>query len=313
MKTWLLKLTTASLGFMVLLSESTFAQISVESGVHGSGSVVLERPAERMRMQIDLLAKSKNLADAITKLKSQKAKVEKQLDSLGATKESIKFGEVRLDESQDDEQRQMQMMMRQRMSQRRGKRHAEKESQGKPVKLTLRLTAEWSLKSKDAIGLLLETQKLHEAIKAADLAGLKESQEPTAEEAEVAEESEEMDMVYNSRQGPKQGEPVFLYFATIPAADREKALAEAFAAAKSEATRLAKAAEMELGPLRSLQSGASANDFSDEDSVQQLYNSGMGNLFRHELSNRHRGHDAIGPTPGLLKFHTDVTVLFAIK
>ena len=304
----------AAICFGTLPALELHAQLSSEQGIQGAGSVVMERPADRMRMQIDLLAKStKDLPDAIAKLKAQRAKVEKQLETLGAVKESIKFAEPRVDDSQDDSQRQMEMMMRQRMmAGGRGKKPGKQVALEKPVKIALKLTADWPLKAGDPVNQLLEVRKLQDAIKAADLAGQKDAAEATAEEAELAEEMEEPEMYMGGRQGPKPGEPAFIFTTRVPAADREKGLAEAFQNAKSEATSLAKAAAIELGPLLSLQSSAGL-DSDDGESYQQMYNSPFGNLMRsHQRGNNDPG-EAFGPSPGILKYRVGVMASFAIK
>jgi uncharacterized protein YggE len=288
-----------------------YAQFSADQGIQGTGSKVLEQPAERLRLQIDLLAKSKDLPDALKKLAARKAKAAKQLETLGALKDTIKFGEPRVDESQDQNQQQRMMMMRQRMASRRpGKKPPAEPAQ--PLKVALQLTAEWPLKPGDGASQLLDARKLQDAIKAADLAGLKESEELTPEEAEEAEEAdEEMGMMYSGQNGPKPGEPAFLFTARIPDADREKALAEAFRNARTEATQLAKAAGIELGSLRSLQANMSI-DTEDNDEYQQLYRSSFSRMLRGQLQGTEKPSEAIGTSPGMLKYRVTVVAAFSI-
>ena len=287
------------------------AQISSEEGIQGTGAVVLERPAERMRMQIKVIAKSsKDLPDALAKLKAQRAKVEKQMATLGAIKESVKFGDPRVDESQDENQRQIEMMMRQRMSQ-SGRKKPAKAVLSKPVRVAMKLTAEWPLKPGDAVSQLVESRKLQDAIKAADLGGQKDVEEPSAEEAELAEELEGQ-MQFGGQNGPKPGEPAFIVLAQIPAADREKALAEAFQSAKAEAVLLAKAAEIQLGALRSLNSTGGI-DPDDTESYQHMYNRPYASMIRPHMRGNNDASEAIGPSPGTLKFRVGVSASFAIK
>ncbi len=302
----------ASMLFFVAISAlEGRAQISPEVGIQGSGSVVLERPAERMRMQIELLAKSsKDLPDALAKLKALRAKAEKQMVTLGAIKDSVKFGDPRVDESQDDNQRQIAMMMRQRMSQ-PGKKKPAKEVLSKPVKVAMKLTAEWPLKPADGVSQLVESRKLQDAIKAADLGGQKEAEAPSAEEAELAEEMEDQ-MNYGGRNGPKPGEAAFVFLAPIPTADREKALAEAYQSAKAEAAQLAKAAEIQLGALRSLNS-TGAVDTEVMEGYQNMYNSSFAGMLRHQMRGNNDSNEAVGPSPGVLKFRVGVSAWFAIK
>ncbi len=308
-------MTQVAVGLLVLLSVETdgFAQVTSDEGIHGTGEVLLERKPEVMRLQINLLAKGKDLPEAIAKLKTRRTKVEKQLETLGAAKDSVKFGDVEMDQAQDDQQRQIEMMMRQRMAQRRGgKRPAEKEVSVKPVKVMLKLVAEWPLKAADTAELLVTSKKLQDAIKAADLAGAKDAEEPSPEEAELSEEMDEMANVYSNQQGPKPGEPVFVFVAKISAADREKALAEAFRSAKQEATQLAKAADLELGSLRSLQGGGGieAEDAAD---YRMLYNTPFGRTMRQQMAGHDHTGEAIGAGPGILKYKVTVNATFAVK
>jgi hypothetical protein len=293
------------------------AQYGTEDGIQGTGNITLERTAERMRMQVNVLAKSsKDLSDALTKLKAQRAKAEKQLQTLGAIKESVKFSDPHLDVSQDDTQRQMQMMMRQRMAQ-RGKKRADKDAGTKIIKVTMKLTAERPLKATDPTGLLLEANKLQDAIKAADLGGAKDAEEPTPEEAEASEEMDNMQMNFGGQQGPKPGEPEFIFLAKIADADREKARVDAFKAAKEEAAQLAKSADIQLGDLTRLSKQMSGAGIyggdGDSDDVQVYYNRGMGQMFRQYANGREESSEAVGMTPGTLKFRVGITATFAIK
>lgn len=294
-------------------STASHAQFLSDEGIHGTGEIVLERKPELMHLQISLLAKGKDLPEAIANLKTRRAKAEKQLESLGAAKDSVKFGDLLLDQTQNDQQRQLERMLRQRMSQRRGgKRASDKDVAVMPVSLSIELTADWPLKTSDTAELLTMSKKLQDAIKAADLAGAKEAAEPTPEEAELAEEMEETMSNYGGREGPKPGEPVFLFVATIPEADREKALAEAFRAARSEASRLAKAADIELGALRSLQS-TSGPDTDDSDDYRTMYNRSFAASLRQQMSGRDHSDKAIGQRPGKIKYKVTVNASFAAK
>ncbi|HEY4260861.1 MAG TPA: SIMPL domain-containing protein [Schlesneria sp.] len=274
-------------------------------GIQASGMATIERPAEVMRMQVEILAKSaKDLPDALAKLKTRRTKVEKVLESLGADKKTITFGELRIDESQDANLARMEMMMHQRLSQ-RGKKLT-KDVVAKPVRVAMRLTAEWRLKEGDATSQLLESKKLQDAIKAADLAGVKETEEQTAEEAEIAEEMEEPVNPWGGQNQTKPGEPQFTFTAKIPAADREKAMAEAFRKARAEAEQLAKAAEVGLGRLQSVQAN-SAVDAEDFEVYRQY------GLPYHGSADQSKGDDATGLKPGMLKLRVGVTASFAIK
>ena len=154
-------------------------------------------------------------------------------------------------------------------------------------------------KGADTADLLVTSKKLQDAIKAADLAGAKDAEEPSPEEAELFEEMDEMANAFNNQQGSKPGELVFVFVAKISAADREKAMAEAFRSAKQDAAQLAKAADLELGPLRSLQGGEGieAEDGAD---YRMLDNTPFGRAMRQQMVGHDHTDEAIGAGPGIL-------------
>jgi len=67
------------------------------------------------------------------------------------------------------------------------------------------------------------------------------------------EQEEQMAMMnYGNVEGPPRGEPIFVYVSKISEDEQLKARAEAFKQAQREASKLAKAAGVELGPLSHL-------------------------------------------------------------
>lgn len=284
-----------------------------EDGLRVTGTTTLERPSEKMVMKVDLLAQStKDLSDALLRLKSRRAKAEKLLESLGVNKDSIKFGEPKIDESQDDRQRMMEMMMRQRMLQ-QGKKAAP-QKQDKPVKVMVDLTAEWTLKPGDAGAQLIEARKLQDAVKAADLGGVSEKEQMTPEEEELAEEMEDSAPDFGGGNQHKPGEPRFIFTAQISAADYDKAVGEAFRKAKADAVRLAKATDIQLGALRSISaSGAPSIDASDD---YPNYYGRFGNSPQNQIgctTDHETGMCTTGQSPGVLNFVVNVSAVFAIK
>jgi hypothetical protein len=75
---------------------------------------------------------------------------------------------------------------------------------------------------------------------------------------------------------------------------------------------LAKAAELELGPLRSLQSGGGL-EADDGNDYRMLYNTPFGAALRQQMTGRDRSHEAIGALPGMLKYKITVNASFAAK
>jgi len=291
------------------------AQAGGPPNVSGNGTAVIERQSELLRMEVDVLAKGKDLKDALGKLKQRRKAAEEQLAKLGAEKKSIRFGAPRIAPPENDQQRQMQMMMMQRMAQRRGgRRPSEKPAATPPVTVMMSLTAEWTLKAEDAEPLLIASHDLEEKIKAADLAGRKAAEELSPEEEEQAEENEEQDVqqYYGGQPQPKPGEPRFLYVSAISDKDRAKALAEAFEGAKAEAGGLAKAASAELGSLLQLAGGSESG--LDSEAYEQWGGSYQYRMFqRAQRGSSDDKHEAVGPQPGLLKYQVTVTATFALK
>ncbi len=117
-----------------------------------------------------------------------------------------------------------------------------------PVTVTELLTAQWSLEAETPEQMLVLAQTLQEKIKAADLAGIKDAEKLSPEEEELADEASQM-MDTSGEQRTPAGQPYFMFIARLSQADREKLLSEAFAKAKTQAADLAKAADVELGPL----------------------------------------------------------------
>jgi hypothetical protein len=279
-----------------------------------------------------LVAKSpKGLADALSILKAQRATAEKQLENLGAIKGSAKFGEPKLEEAFNHSQRQMQMMLQ--MQHHPGKNPADDEIKSGPVKVSQSLTVEWSLKSADTANRLLEASTLQEAIKASNLSGLKEAEEQTPEEAELAEEMQNNgiaahgfppgqiqfavpDEDYSVGVGlpnvHRVGDPVFSYVAFIPDADRDKAMANAFQAAKAEASKLCKAAGIQLGALRTLRTAGSPTLSPDDQTIQHVY-AVNGHVTSQLMNATSETSEAIGVTPGILKYRVGIVASFSIN
>ena len=241
---------------LLLSARPAFAQ-GVKEGIQGTGQGTISLRPEAMRLRVNLIAKASDVPEALKKLKALKEKADAEVRKLGAAGDSIQFEEAAMSAADNERQRQIEQMLRARMASKRGGRSAIPPAPS--VTVSMALTADWPLKAEGAEDLIVETAALQKKIKEVDLAGAKAAEEPTAEEAELAEEMAEMQMGYNQREGSKPSEPVFTYVARIPEKDREQALASAFAAARSEAEKLAKAAGMRLDRLQTLQSSTTMN------------------------------------------------------
>jgi uncharacterized protein YggE len=299
-----------------VFSHLAFAQSPADSAVTATGVGELSRLPERMRLKIVVSAKGKDTAEALAQLKDRLTAAKAQLGMLGADKASISADEPQPTPEDPNRRRQIEMLMAQRM--RGGRRPtAKKEETKPPVSLSATLSAEWPLQAKSGDELLVSTAALQDKIKAADLAGLKEQSKLSPEEQELAEELQGELNMYSGDEGPKAGEPMFLFVAPIPAAEREKLLAEGFTKAKAQAARLAKAAGVELGALRSLSDNEI--DASDESMGMNAAFGGypasyrMLQMMRGGRATQNENAEAIGAQPGKLTYRVMVTASFALK
>ncbi len=139
--------------------------------------------------------------------------------------------------------------------------------------MTVLLTAQWSLEAETPEQMLVLAQSLQEKVKAADLAGIKDAEKLSPEEEELADEASQM-MDQSGEQRMPAGQPYFMFIAKLSQADREKLLGEAFAKAKTQAADLAKAADVELGPLTGIsgQCGGQRNLGDEEYNEYNPYN-----------------------------------------
>src|SRR5438067_851180 len=110
---------------------------------------------------------------------------------------------------------------------------------------------------------------------------------------------------------PAPGEPVFVYVCKISEEERTKATAEAFAKAKREAERLARAAGAELGGLHHL-----ANQFSpggDWGELSMLMRRGYDPGVVGRSADSPADDEAVGVQAGKVSLHVAVTAQFTLK
>ncbi len=182
-----------------------------------------------------------------------------------------------------------------------------------PVTVVTTLKAEWPLKSASHEEMLLLSHDLHNKMVELSKAS-KPAKTLTPAEEEIAEEMGSADMPPQYDDGsPKPGEPVLIFVRKITDEEHAKATAEAFAKAKQDAARLAKAAGAELGALRSLtrQSGPDMQQYNeggyDPYRRQYMY------MMQQQNASEDHAHEAIGDVPGAVKTVVTVSATFAVK
>lgn len=300
------------------------AQVNVPGGepgpgveaVSGTGTMTVTRKATVMRVHVRLLGKGKSLEEALANLKERREAARARLQTLGAEKGSISFGDPSLSNPQAQNRRQLERMIRQRMAAAGRKPKGLKVPRSFTVAATLK--AEWRLAPEEPEKLLLAVDALQEKVKAADLGGAKQSEKLSPEEQELAEEMAEMMSNMDEEQADPAA-PQFLFLARITDAERQQAIARAFAKAQAQAARLAQAADAKLGPLvRLAGEGSGASDYINEmmyDNSPYGRRSHMQRMMAQQASELEEGGGkvAAGPDPNSLVFQFRVHAVFRLE
>jgi uncharacterized protein YggE len=296
------------------VSAPLLAQQALDGTVTVEGSAVIKRQPEVLRVQVDLLAKGKDLKEALAKLKERREATRTLLAALNPVQGSVEFGEPVVTTGKSQRQRQMEMLVAQRLRA-RGKK-APPVTENAPVVVSASFKADLPLKAASPEDLLVVAAGLQDKIKALDLGGLKEFQRMSPQEEELAEEMTDMRDEMD-RGEIKPGEPVFVYVAKISEEDRAKAMAEAYQKARLEAGRLARAAGAEVGALKHLQ-GQTVGAPGSEDSPSPYY--ARDYEYRMMLGRASRSADgeqssteAVGAQPVKVTFRVSVTAAFTLK
>src|SRR3982750_675491 len=103
---------------LVILASRTDAQTvtstATDRTITGVGVATIERPANLLRMQVDLTAEGTDAKDAVTKLRAAEAAARKKLAGLGAAEKAIPPSPVRdVAGAKNPRQAQMELIVRQ--------------------------------------------------------------------------------------------------------------------------------------------------------------------------------------------------------
>ncbi len=283
------------------------AQADTSPVVSGAGTVLVEHQADTVRLSIQLSEKAPTIKEALAKLGDRSDAATLQLESLGAAKETIKLTGASIAGASPQQVQMQQMMIRQFRNQ--GREVPPGLTAPKSTAVRQTLTADWPLTGTHVERLIM-SNKIAKAVKDADLAGLKEPKELTPEEEELQEELEAMQNEYGGYADDGQqkvGEPLFIYVGTIRDEQRTKAVSEAFAKAKTQASQLANAAGAKLGELKSLRSNQN-NEIGAYD-----YRSYGGFTQFLQSPRQPNENEVIAPVLEGLQFMVSVTATFALE
>jgi uncharacterized protein YggE len=256
-------------------------------GLTSQGSADLKCQPQLLRLQVELLAKGKDLREALDRLGVRRELVVNQLLKLGVTRDSIRSGDPRL------------FTIRANTLQRFGfpppnesappplaplpvERLAPPPGGAPGVIVAQPLRSEWSLPEISPDALFVMTQELQERVRAADLPG-----------------KGAFDM---GGCGCGSVEPVFFFVRRVSQEERANILAQAYQTARQEAVLLARAAGMELGRLQSLSTDSALPQAGPEFD-------GPG----PRIDPTKTAGEAIGLEPGTVSYRVSVIATFALQ
>ena len=298
-------------------AEFATSQGAAKQGISVSGTTTVQRKAAQLRLYTQLLAKGKTLPEALAKLKERCEAATAQLETLKVDKKSIVFGSPSLSNVQSSRKRQIEAMVMSQMRS-RGKKIPKGLQVPQTVTVSATLTAQWPLEAESVEQMLVKAQGIQDKIKAADLAGVKESGTLSPEEEEFAEEANQMANQFGEEQQPQAGQTHFVYVATLPKEEREKAMAEAFKKALQQADDIAKAAGVPRGALVGLSGVCSGQGEFGEGNFNGYDPSGEGNLMRRMLAQQaaanseEKQDEAMSLDSGMVRFNCFVTAVFQV-
>lgn len=283
--------------------------------VVGAGAVTLSRPPTALRMHVELSARAATLEEALEKIKARREAAIMQLEILKADMDSVKTSNPTMSSTESEQKKQMEQMIIQRLRS-RGQPVPPGLKASRMVSVSMTLAAQWPLEAESAEQLLLRADTIRRQVEEASLAGEADDEELSPEEQELAEEMAAMPGRYGQPQ-IEPGEPFFLFVARITEAERQKAMADAFAKAKENAQSLAAAAGRELGPLVSLagegggRSNIGSGSFGYEyaNYIQQMIGRVEGPASGQEADRA----EAIARDANAIKFGFLVRAMFALK
>ena len=212
-----------------------------QSTINCVGAVTVRQRPAVLLMKVRLRATEPTLELGLARLKTHSEATAQWLKRLGAQR--VDFGEPHFAEQADtDPMSKMRAMATRALR----KRPTEDETDQRPHGVCLVLTAIWPVAAMSAEEILVLVDRLRfEAAEDSD-----EVETPDALPPWASPEEQMQEMVTQMQQPPADDSPQFLFVARLDEVQREKAAAEAFARARQNAERLARAAGMRLGAIR---------------------------------------------------------------
>jgi uncharacterized protein YggE len=286
------------------------------SHVTGQGSFEMKRQPEFLRVQVEVLAKARSAKDALAKLQERRLAARTKLEGMGAAPEAIEFSEPMIVSELDPREAQMQAMMARRAMMMQmaqgGKKAAAKPKEAPPVVVSCVLKAQIRLSAPNPEEMLLLAHGLEERIKAADLGGTKALKQVSPQEEELAQE--EMQGMMNGDEQRVRGQPFLCYVSKLTAEDRTRAVREAFKRAERQASELAGAAGLVLGPVCKLEEAPNQNNDAEvPNGMEFIYAQLGGRVPGNQAPDDKNGPEAVGIQPAKVVYRVVLTATFEMR
>lgn len=244
-----------------------------QRGMVASATESVSIKPERLRLTMWVKAKASDAKSAVIALAEQKERVSKELVSLKADKESIKFSPTRVGSAGNGNERQQMMRMYSRSM--RNQSGGEAPKMPVVVEAYCAVRAEWPLPIREGDALALLPATLSDQIEARDLAGNKVKPAVSEEEQESMEEMEAMLAESYSYSEDGTSGPDIKFIANIDDEMKQSAIAAAYKKAVESANKTSSAIGIQLGKLTSVNASVGPTDAAAL--AAQYYSRGYGN------------------------------------
>jgi uncharacterized protein YggE len=265
----------------------------------------MRRPADHVRLDVQVESRGKDVKEAFTKLKELEADVLKRIEA--AQEGALEFSPPRIEADNDQQNAYARMMANM------GNPAARKKPVAPSgVSVTATLRANWEIKGDSPDAISLAAYELVTKLKAA--APWKPPAAGNELKAQQEQEEAEENVGANpfAAAMPKPGQPTFSYTATFPAADIARATADAFHSAKQRADELAKSAGKSLGELVSLEGQATSVSGTADNPLAE-YMAALQGQGAQKPSTAINPDLVTGDQPGAVTAQVTVTAEFQMK
>lgn len=289
----------------LLICFSSWSPVSVAQyldvvPVSGTGSAEIRKPADRLRAVIPLSGRGENVRKAAAALKDREDAAKIQLLTLGAKKDSIRLGELSIDNGVSDTHQRMLLQLRGALPNRSG---GEADDMKQMIVVRRYLSAEWPLKG-DGVELLARAEEVRRQVLGTEFNDAADEEELSEEEQELMEEAR----MFGESDQEDPNKPAVFFVASVSDDEQKKIAADAFRKAKEAADVLAAAAGRKLGRLLSVAESHDAEGDWNQYEMQRQFGEVQYRMMYEDAAARDEQRTIRSITPMSLTFDYAVTV-----